>query len=79
MKVVTFSLPDIDAGQLLDGLEVLIEQWSYTADYLETGCVRDDVSLRACHNSEEALFLSEYYASIRDSLRDQYLRALKSD
>ena len=70
-ETVKLDLPRDYAGQILDGLDVLIEQWEYTAEYLESGLMRDDLALRECTNPEEARWLAAYYGEIRSSVRQQ--------
>lgn len=70
-EVVTLRLPRDFVGQLLDGLEVLIEQWEYTAEYMATGLVRDDMSVRECSDEDEAIKIAAYYQRIREAIEGQ--------
>ena len=74
---VQLSLPREFVGQILDGLEVLIEEWQYTADYLETGLVRDDMMSRECSSSQEAASVAQHCRLIREMLVRQYEDAIK--
>ena len=71
MPELSLQLPDNDWGQLLDGLGVLIEQWDATEDFLRTGNIDPDISIRQCHNTEEAKAIAAHYRSIRDNLNHQ--------
>jgi hypothetical protein len=75
---VVLRLPRDFVGQVLDGLDVLIEQWDYTAEYLEHGMVRDDVLIRECSDAAEASAIAEYYRRIREAIREQYARGTAS-
>ncbi len=68
---VSLILPGLFVGQLLDGLDVLIEQWDYTADYLEHGAFRDDMMIRECSKSEEARWIAGFYREIAASISRQ--------
>jgi hypothetical protein len=70
--MIQITLPREFVGQMLDGLEVLIEQWSYTAEYLETGLVRDDICSRECADPEEARSIADYYQQVLDEIQRQY-------
>lgn len=71
MDEVTITLSSNDLGQLIDGLDVLIEQWNATADYLENGTLRDDVCIRESHDPNEARDIAEHYKRIREVLIKQ--------
>lgn len=71
--VVELSLPRNHVGQILDGLEVLIEQWEATAAYHRTGEVRD-VVIRECSDAEEAEWIAGFYTKIVADLRQQMER-----
>jgi len=68
--VVELSLPRNYVGQILDGLEVLIEQWEATAAYHRSGEIADSV-FRECSDAEEAEWIAEFYASIVLEIRGQ--------
>lgn len=71
MEEITFVLTRNDVGQLLEGVEVLIEQWEATAQYLETGRVREDVCIRESHSVREAESIASIYRELRDRIREQ--------
>ncbi len=71
MAKVTIVVEDDDLDQVLDGLEVLIEQWEATAEYLTTGEVREDVCIRESHSAHEAESIAAQYARITSVLREQ--------
>lgn len=68
--VVELSLPRNYIGQILDGLEVLIEQWDATAAYHRTGEV-SDILIRECSDAEEAEWIAGYYREIAEEIRRQ--------
>ncbi len=71
-ELIRVTLPRDFFGQLLDGLDCMIEQWQITAEYMETGYCRDDsVGIRECTDAAEADSIAEYYAQIRDQLAAQ--------
>lgn len=60
-----------DIGQLLDGLDVLIEQWEATAEHLETGRSSDDECIREAHDAQEARDIAATYLQIRNRISEQ--------
>ena len=68
---ITLDLPDNDVGQLLDGLEVLIEQWDYTARYHEHGVIEDEYMIRECTDADEANSIAGWYREIAAMIRAQ--------
>jgi len=68
---LTITLPRDFLGQIIDGLDVLIEDWRATAIWLETGDSGNGVVIRECSSSREAEKLANYYARIRDHLESQ--------
>ena len=73
-KVVMLRLPKHYLGQLLDGADILIEEWEYTADYLEHGTVRSDMLIRECSDADEARWIAGFYREIVSSIRRQLAR-----
>lgn len=71
---VAIELRDLDCHQLLSGLDVLIEQWKATANYLRTGEVDSEVCIRKSHSEHEATSIAESYIAIRDDIRYQIKR-----
>jgi hypothetical protein len=67
---VHLTLPHNHVGQILDGLEVLIEQWEATATYFRTGEV-GDTGIRECSDAEEADWTAGYYEEIAAGIRAQ--------
>lgn len=67
---VQLRLPRRDVGQILDGLEVLIEQWDATAAWFRTGEV-GDIPIRECSGAEEAESIARYYQDIAAEIREQ--------
>lgn len=70
-RQITLTLPDNFAGQLLDGLEVLIEQWDYTARYHETGEIEGEYMVRECTDAHEANNIADWYREIAEMIRSQ--------
>jgi len=71
MDEISIKLSRNDFGQLLDGLDVLIEQWDATEDYLVEGRVREDVCIRESHDPHEARAIAETYRNLRERIREQ--------
>lgn len=72
--VVQLSLPRNYIGQVLDGLEVLIEQWEATAIYFRTGEVGEH-AIRECSDAEEAQWIAGFYREIAEDIRRQLPKA----
>lgn len=68
--VVGLSLPRNHVGQILDGLQVLIEQWQATALYLRTGQLGDEI-IRECSDADEANWIAGFYEEIIAEIRGQ--------
>lgn len=68
--VVELSLPRNYVGQILDGLDVLIEQWHATAAYHRTGEIGDS-TIRECSAAEEAEWIAGFYREIAEDIRRQ--------
>lgn len=71
MEKVIIKLSRNDIGQLLDGLEVLAEQWEATAVYLESGEIREDVCIRESHHAHEADSIAGTYRSLIGTISEQ--------
>lgn len=72
--VVHLRLPRNSVGQILDGLDVLIEQWEATAAYHRYGEVGDEV-IRECSDAEEAEGIAQTYGAIAATIRAQLTTA----
>ncbi|MBW3538997.1 MAG: hypothetical protein KY476_01890 [Planctomycetes bacterium] len=70
--IITLQLPANDVGQVLDGLEVLIEQWEATREFHETGEPSEDVCIRECSDAEEADSIARFYREIKSRIEEQY-------
>lgn len=68
---VSLELPRDFVGQVLDGLDWLIEEWNNTAEYMEHGVSRDDMMIRECNDANEARKIRDFYSTIRDSIEVQ--------
>lgn len=72
-QIITLQLPDNSVGQMLDGLDVLIEQWEATERYHASGEVEEDVCIRECTDAEEAASIAAMYLEIKAQIEEQYL------
>lgn len=70
-SMVQITLPRDFVGQIVDGLNSLIEQWEATAVYLEHGEAEPDGVIRECSSAGEALAIAEYYRSIVRTIERQ--------
>lgn len=68
--VVRLTLSRRHVGQILDGIEVLIEQWDSTEVWFRTGEV-GDIPIRECSDAEEAKSIAGYYREIASEIRRQ--------
>lgn len=71
MDKLNVTLSRNDLGQILEGLDVLIEQWEATADYLENGGMSEDVCIRESHSANEANSIADTYRQIQGTIREQ--------
>ena len=71
METIRIDLPRNDVGQLLEGVDVLIDQWEATTEYLRTGEVREDVCIRESHDPHEAETITQIYRDLKRSIADQ--------
>jgi hypothetical protein len=63
--MVRLELPRNYVGQLLDGLEVLIEQWEETGRAMSgEGADTTDRVMRECSSDSEAFSIAEFYRKI---------------
>lgn len=72
-KHYKIELDEHDLGQLLDGLEIRVESWKRTADYLRTGEMPNGelFIIEECSDEEEADGLAARYQAIIKSIRSQ--------
>lgn len=71
-ETVSLRLPRNAVGQILDGLEVLAEQWEATAAYLQHGELPEgDVAIRECSDEREAGKIAGYYRRISGVITSQ--------
>jgi hypothetical protein len=68
---LTLRISRNDLGQIIDGVDVLIEQWDATAEFLETGIAPEDVCIREASSVRECRAIADRYRSIRRRLRAQ--------
>lgn len=68
---VHLTLPLAYVQQIRDELALLIEEWEYTADVMQSGRVRDDLVSHACHDEAEAHTVAEDYRRILREIESQ--------
>jgi hypothetical protein len=61
-KMITIQIDRDDLGQILDGLDVLAQQWRDTLRYHEVGIVSE--CIRECTDADEARWIMNYYEQI---------------
>ena len=61
----------LGAGQVLDGLYHFLTVWRYTAEYLETGLVREPYEVAECSDSSEAEEIADCYEEIIHTIEEQ--------
>jgi hypothetical protein len=72
MKQFTLTLSDDYVGQMLDGLEVHVEDWKRTKEYLESGTIDvEGPTIRECSSAHEAQRIEEFYKAIIKEIRKQ--------
>ena len=72
-ETVTLRLPRIAVGQILDGLDVLSEQWEATAASLAGGQLPEgDVLIGECSDEREAGKIAAYYRRISALIEQQF-------
>jgi len=68
---IILKLPSYAAMQVLDGLYHRLNVWRYTAEYLETGFVREPYEVAECSNSSEAEEIADCYEEIIHKIEEQ--------
>ena len=68
---VTLKLPSYAVMQVLDGLYHRLNVWRYTAEYLETGLVKEPYEVAECSCSNEATEIADCYEEIIRSIEEQ--------
>jgi len=71
MENVTLSMSRNDAGQLLEGIDILVDQWEATVEYLATGRIREDICIRESHSLHEAEKITSIYRGLRETVSHQ--------
>jgi hypothetical protein len=75
VETVALRLPRNAVGQILDGLDVLAEQWEATAAYLVDGQASEgDVLIRECSDEREAQKIAAHYRRISGLIEEQLER-----
>jgi hypothetical protein len=70
-KEITFRLSRNDAGQVIDGLSICLENWQKTLDWYDGKLDDPDFVILECSGREEAAQMVEVYADLLDSLEQQ--------
>ena len=71
-RTVTLVLPRDFAGQLTDGLSVLMEQWDATAEYHEHGqTTGEPIIIREANDADEAIWIANFYRAIQTLILEQ--------
>lgn len=68
---ITLKLPSYAVLQVLDGLCHRLNVWRYTAEYLETGLVREPYEVAECSSSIEAEEIADCYEEIIKNIEEQ--------
>ncbi len=71
IQEITLKLPSYAVMQVLDGLSHRLNVWRYTAEYLETGLVREPYEVAECSNSSEAEEIADCYEEIILTIEEQ--------
>lgn len=72
MADIQITLDRDEIGQLLDGVDVLIEQWEATEAYLSTGEIDENVCIREAHHAHEAASIAQAYRELGTKIRRQF-------
>ena len=57
-------------GQVLDGLYHRLNVWRYTAEYIETGLVKEPYEVAECSNSNYAEEIADCYQEIIHTIEE---------
>jgi len=68
---ITLKLPSYAVMQVLDGLYHRLNVWRYTAEYLETGLVKEPYEVADCSCSSEAMEIADCYEEIIQTIEEQ--------
>ena len=68
---ISLKLPSYAVIQVLDGLCHRLNVWRYTAEYLETGLVREPYEVAECSSSSEAEEIADCYEEIINTIEEQ--------
>ena len=68
---IILKLPSHAVMQVLDGLYHRLDVWRYTAEYLETGLVREPYEIAECSDSSEAEEIADFYEEIIHTIEEQ--------
>lgn len=68
---VVFHLSRNDAGQIIDGLSVCLENWQKTVDWYDDKLDDPDFIILECSGREEAAQIVRVYEDLLESLAQQ--------
>ena len=68
---ITLKLPSYAVMQVLDVLYHRLNVWRYTAEYFETGLVREPYEVAECSDSSEAEEIADCYEEIIHKIEEQ--------
>ena len=68
---ITIKLPSYAVMQVLDGLYHRLNVWRYTAEYIETGLVKEPYEVAECSSSREAEEIADCYEEIIRTIEEQ--------
>lgn len=77
-KIITCTLSENDLGQLLDGVETLIQQWDNTYRFHAFDEADPGECLRDCASAIEAKSIRDHYRRIGEHLYHQLEAARKT-
>ena len=69
--LISIRLQENDLGQIIDGLEVLAEDWEQTQRFMEFGESGSGGIIRECSNEREAGKIARHYRRIIEALEEQ--------
>ena len=70
-KFIKLTLPALDVGQILDGLEQRRIIWQATTEYLEAGCTALSDFVEECSDPCDAQAVADYYQYIINTIKTQ--------
>jgi hypothetical protein len=68
---IRLRLPSYAVMQVLDALYHRLNVWRYTAEYLDTGLVKEPYEVADCSCSSEATEIADCYEDIIQTIEEQ--------